>query len=269
MQNSTNVSSLNYTGKNLSRNKQPFMELDPVSPLKLETPTDEIYNFLLSLKEFSKIDPKNLKNLSLYCRHSILEPGQFINIEGDEESLYGFIIVSGCVAMTKTSVNGKELIVELLQSGDSFGLLLMLADKREPYQLSARALKHSKILRLPIDNFMQLLATHPILFKEYMAHLLVCLHSSYRLSRGLAHDQVNVRIAAILSSLSMKFINTDKNKLPTIHFTRQQLADLTGTTAETAIRVTREMQSQGLIEIVKPGVISILNLNAIDQIAEG
>jgi CRP-like cAMP-binding protein len=177
--------------------------------------------------------------------------------------------MTGTLAMTKTSSSGKELIVELLQQGDVFGLLLMLAAGRLPYQLSARSLDKSKILRVPIKNFNQLLHLHPILFQEFVAHLLICLHSSYRLSRGLAHDLVEIRIASVLSSLALKFDkHKSYNKSYTINFTRKQLADLTGTTPETAIRVTREMQRSGLIDIKRPGIIQILNLQALDEVVE-
>jgi CRP-like cAMP-binding protein len=108
-----------------------------------------------------------------------------------------------------------------------------------------------------------------MIFKEIITHLIICLQSSYNLSRGLAHDRVDVRIAATLTSLALKFSRPlGPNKLPTINFTRQQLADLTGTTSETAIRVTRAMQRNGLIDIKRPGIIKILDLVALQELSD-
>lgn len=225
--------------------------------------------FLSSLREFSKIPASELKLLADSSRVATYSSGQYVTNEGDEESGYGFIVISGCLAMSKTSINGKNLIVELLQAGDIFGMLLMLAADRKPAQLTARAIKASKVLRVPIDKFTHLLNAHPVLFKDFVAHLLVCLQSSYRLSRGLAHDKVEVRIAAVLSSLALKFASSPiSGSQYTINFTRQQIADLTGTTPETAIRVTRKMQRDRLIDIKRPGVISILDLNTLSNIVE-
>ncbi len=53
-----------------------------------------------------------------------------------------------------------------------------------------------------------------------------------------------------------------------IDIIRQQIADLTATTPETAIRVIRSMQRDGLINIKKPGVVRVLDLDAINEIAE-
>jgi CRP-like cAMP-binding protein len=230
---------------------------------------EEAYRFLQSLKEFSLLPPSDLKALANSAHFANLDPGQYITTEGDEESLYGFIVVTGHLAMLKTSVNGKELIVELLQAGDIFGLLLMLAAEKLPAQLSARSLKKSRVLWLPLSSFVHMLKKQPQLFKEFVAHLLICLQSSYQLSRGLAHDRVEVRIAAILSSLSIKFAKPKSFEVSSpINVTRQQLADLTGTTSETAIRVTRAMQRNSIIDIKTPGMIRIINLKALNEIAE-
>lgn len=229
----------------------------------------DAYQFLRSLKEFARVPESELKSLADSSRFDTLSSGQYITIEGDEESLYGFLVVSGVLTMLKNSSNGKELIVELLQTGDVFGLLLMLAADKLPAQLSARSLQKSVVLWVPLKNFRCLLTAHPELLNEIVAHLLLCLHSSYNLSRGLAHDRVDVRIAAVLSSFALKFAKQTPSGEPySVNFTRQQLANLTGTTPETAIRVTRAMQHYGLIDIKRPGIIRVLNLTALQELSE-
>ncbi len=225
--------------------------------------------FLQSLREFADVPSRDLKNLADSSRFSEIDSGEYLSNEGEEESLNGFIVVSGKVAMLKNSSNGKELIVELLQAGDIFGLLLTLAADKLPYQLSARALQKSKVLWVPINSFVNLFKVQPRLSQDVVAYSLLCLHSSYKLARGLAHDRVEVRIAAVLSSLALKFSRSANTNQPyTLDFTRQQLADLTGTTPETAIRVTRAMQRDGLIDIKRPGVIRIVNLEALHELVD-
>ena len=229
----------------------------------------DAHQFLRTLDEFRNLPVQATDTLADYSRFAEIDSGQYISTEGEDEGLYGFIVVRGCLAMTKSSVSGKDLIVELLQSGDIFGLLLMLAAEKTPSQLSARALQKSTVLWVPISNFMHMLKNHEVLFKGFASHLLLCLQSSYRLSRGMAHDRVEVRIAAVLVSLATKFPKgSGAETVPTIYFTRQQLADLTGTTSETAIRVTRSMQREGLIEINRPGVIRILRLRGLQELTE-
>ncbi len=248
----------------LLKNKQKYI---PALNKNVEKLT--AYQFLSSLREFSAIPSQELQTLADSCRFATYTANQFIRSECDEESLYGFIVVSGRLALFKNSNSGKELIVDILQVGDIFGLLLMLAAERLPEQLSVRSFQKAKLLLVPLKCFTRLIEAHPILFKEFVAHLLISLQSSYNLSRGLAHDKVNVRIATVLFSMSLKIANLGiPNNLLSFNLTRKQLANLTGATTETAIRVTRMMQNDGLIDISCPGVIKVVNPQALLKIVE-
>jgi CRP-like cAMP-binding protein len=229
----------------------------------------EEYEFLHSLGTFSKLPCDQLKVLAQFCRFAEVSAGQYIKSEGDIECLSGYIVESGRLSMMKTSLSGKELVVELLAPGDIFGLVEMLSSEALPLQLSSRAQIKSRVLWVPVKTLSSLLDLHPATYKGLVEHLLRRLQLSYCISRGLAHDRVEVRIASILSTLALKF----SRRLPvtqnlTIDITRQQIADLTGTTPETAIRVTRFMQENGLIDIKKPGVVRVVDLNALQDLAE-
>lgn len=228
----------------------------------------EMTKFLCSLNEFSQVPLSEVTPLARSSRLITLNSGQCITNEGDEGSANGFIVVSGCVSMVKTSHSGKELIVELLQAGDIFGMLLMLVKERLPAELTARSIGVSRLLLVPLNSFQHLLHTNTDLFKGFVAHLLLSLQASYCLARGLAYDRVETRIAAVLSSLNLKLGKPQSRKVSrSIYFTRQQLAELTGTTPETAIRVTRAMQRDGLIDITRPGIIRVKDPVRLDELA--
>jgi len=231
--------------------------------------TQSPFDYLRTLKEFRHVSYHSIDLLAQFSRFETFDSGQQIVTEGEEEGSFGYVIVTGRVSMLKKSPNGRELIVELLGPGDIFGLLLTLVAEKMPAQLSTRALQKTTVLWAPIDAFSHVTSKHPELMKEIVAHLLLSLQSSYCLSRGLAHDIVKVRIAAVLVSLGIKF--PDRPAPPgviEIQFTRRQLADLTGTTPETAIRVTREMEKQELLALGRPGIIQILDLEALQKIVE-
>lgn len=251
--------------------KQIGLDLNPKSLVSSPTLGDEegAYKYLRSLSLFSALPEKELKSLAHASRFMTLTSGQYLTNEGDQESLYGFIVISGRLAMMKTSINGKELVVELLAPGDILGLLVMLSFNPVVAQLSVRAQAKSRILLVPIIELTRLLNTHPVLYKEFVTYLLGCLQSSYRISRGLAHDRVEVRIATVLLGLALKFANLlPTAQAHTINITRQQLADLTGTTIESAIRITRTMQQSGIIDIKRPGIVRVKDMKALQEIAE-
>jgi CRP-like cAMP-binding protein len=229
----------------------------------------EVCKFLSSLDTFSDLPETQLKMLAQFCRFAEVSSGQYITSEGDSECPSGFIVESGRLSMIKTSASGKELVVELLAPGDIFGLVEMLSPDALPLQLSSRAQLGSRVLWVPVKSLSSILDAHPTTYKGLVDHVLRRLQLSYCISRGLAHDKVEVRIASILSTLALKF----SRRLPapqnqTIDITRQQIADLTGTTPETAIRVTRSMQNSGLIDITRPGVVRVMDLAALQELAE-
>ena len=78
-----------------------------------------------------------------------------------------------------------------------------------------------------------------------------------------------MRVAAVLAALALKFAGAAPAEYASvIEITRRQIADLAGTSSETAIRVTRALQRKGIIDLGRPGVIRVLNLAALQKIAE-
>lgn len=231
-------------------------------------PTDQTdpFHFLRSLSLFAKLPLRDVEGIAYACQFGMFGPDEYIVMEGEEEPYSSFIVVSGRVAMLKSSISGKELIVQLLEAGDVFSLLLMLQGEDLPVQLSARTMSSTTVLWVPAAQFRSLLNQYPDLYRELFAELISMLQKSYRLSLGLAHDHVDVRIASALSTLAQKTGSSSHDC--TVYLTRQQLADLTGTTSETAIRVTRAMQKQGLLDIGRRGVIRIPSLNRLEEVAQ-
>jgi CRP-like cAMP-binding protein len=241
----------------------------------MQTDGIDPFQFLRSLSFFSKVSVRDLESLAYSCQVGQIAAGEYLFMEGEEEPYSSFVVISGRVAMLKSSMSGKELIVQLLETADVFSLLLLLEGEGQAVQLSAKAMSATTVLWVPVAQFRSVLHGHPGLFRELMANLLSTLQTSYRLCLGLAHDHVDVRIATALSTLAQKIGRSDgssSNEISqgyTVNLTRQQLADLTGTTSETAIRVTRAMHKQGLLDIRRPGVIRIPSLKLLEEVAQG
>jgi len=112
------------------------------------------------------------------------------------------------------------------------------------------------------QDFRIILDNNRDLYKDFTNYLTKLVNSSYSLSNKLAHECVKIRIASLLMELLAKFSGKNKknNSSKIIKITRNQIAEATGTTPETAIRVTREMHKDGIIDCGKPGIIRILNI---------
>lgn len=214
--------------------------------------------FLRQIQPFSQIPEETLSELVERSDIAITLPGEYLAFEGDENPA-SFIVMSGRVALTKTSANGKDLVVQLLGPRELYGLVMALVGS--PARYSACTQAKSEILQIPVAVLSGVLEDHPKLYRGIVEHLSVTLRSSYNLALALAHDRVEVRIANLLLHLGDRFfaqLGEASERGPVIiDITRQQIADLTGTTPETATRVIRALHRKGIIECVRPGVITL------------
>jgi CRP-like cAMP-binding protein len=211
---------------------------------------------------FKGFSPKQLAPLADKCEVRSLEGGQFIALEG-EEAPAGFIVVSGRISVTKSNSDGKELILCLLPPGDAFGVCFLLPHFAKI--VAARCQIDSRVLWIPRAPFQRFLDAEPQLFNALTNELSHRLVDSFELSMSLAHTKVEMRIIKALLALLPHFGKgtSPKSNEGRIFITRKELADLTGTTPETAIRVTKHLERESLLDLTRPGIIKIINISAL------
>ncbi len=217
---------------------------------------------------FDLIEKHKLSEAASGAHFETYQANEPIVFEGDE-CTSGILVVEGRVAVVKSSVNGKELVVELLPPGDPFGLLPTL--DKQPYAVTLKAQIDTVVLFIPRRQVMRLLDEHPEVSKQLISRVFDRLRSAHDLSRALAHDLVEVRVASALVALLPKFCTMEQEDgeiAHVIHMTRQELAEMIGSTSETVIRVTKNMERDGLLDLSTSSVIRILNADKLAAIAE-
>ena len=77
--------------------------------------------------------------------------------------------------------------------------------------------------------------------------------------------RISARILGTLSTLldTMATGSSSAKGELRIFITRKELADLTGTTPETAIRVTKQLEREGVLDLTRPGVIKVPDIKAL------
>lgn len=187
--------------------------------------------------------------LAPLCRMRGYDKGDTIFQEGEPADRIYFVHI-GQVKIVKAA-GGRDVIIELLGPGEPVGAVAVF--ERRPFPASAIALEPSGILSIPEREFFALLEKRP----EMMRHLLAGL--TYRLM------MVNKRIADLMGSAELRaarlFLTlADRVGIPRgsgvfvpLTLSRQEIADLIGTTLETAIRLMSRWQKDGLVETEKSG----------------
>ena len=207
---------------------------------------------------FSILKDEELTELSQLAIEHSLHSDEFVFWEGDSPD-YFYIVVEGRVKVVKHSSSGKEFIIAFFDPGEMFGEVAVFENK--PYPASAQVVTDTKILAIKQEAFLSFLSTHPRVALSIINVLGGRLRDAQTRLKDLAGERVEQRLARTLLMLSSKLGST----LP---FTRQEIADMAGTTTETAIRITSQLKERGIISPVR-GKIIILDETKLRLLSEG
>ena len=187
-------------------------------------------------------------------------------LEG-EPARWGGIIVEGQIKLIKHSDTGKDLVLEVLGPGRFLGIESLFEDRI--CVSSAQAMEAILICALTADDIMLLLEDYPETTLAVTRDLSARLEEAFQMMRSLALERVERRIALNLAKLAGKIgIRESGGKiLIDIPLSRQDIADMAGTTIETAIRTMSKFQKEGLVETVG-GKIRLLKPHRVVLISE-
>lgn len=189
--------------------------------------------------------------LAPLCEMRGYEKGETIFREGDPGERIHFVFL-GRVKIVKAGP-GRDLILEILGPGEPVGAVA--AFERKPFPATAIAIEASGIVSIPERQFFDLLGKRPEITRRLFAGLTMRLMN---LNRHLADmlGSVEYRAARLFLTLAGKMgQKRGGGVFIPVALSRQELADLIGTTIETAIRVMSRWQKDGLVETEKTGFL--------------
>jgi CRP/FNR family transcriptional regulator len=207
---------------------------------------------------FSKLDDKELAELAELGVERSFKAGEFIFWESDSPDWF-YIVAEGQVKALKHASTGKEFIIAFFGPGEIFGEVAVFENK--PYPASAQAVVQTKVLGIKRDDFISFLSKHPEIALRIINVLGGRLREAQSRLRDFAGERVDQRLARTLLMLSSKLG-------PTLPFTRQEIADMAGTTTETAIRFMSRLKDRGIIRSVR-GKTIIVDETKLRVLSEG
>ncbi len=202
---------------------------------------------------FRRLSAEDRERIARVARVARYSRGDTLFSEGDPaESLY--VVTQGQVKISKGTPAGHELILEIFGVGDPLGAVAVYEGR--PFPATASAIEDTTCVLIPRQQFFALLESHPSLVRGLLLGLTTRL---VELTNRLA-DLTRTRVENRLARLFLKMAEQSGREhssgvlIPTV-LSRQELADLTGTTIETAIRVMSRWQKQGLVLTEKDGFV--------------
>jgi CRP-like cAMP-binding protein len=157
-----------------------------------------------------------------------------------------FIISKGRVKVTRTSDDGREVILSILESGDFFGEISLLDGKTRSANVTA--IENSELLLLRRGDFLQILEDYPQIAIALLKKLAARLRKSDSQIKSLSLQDALGRVASTIILLAEEIGKHKQNSviIPKVPL-QQDLANMAGTSRETISRVFHSLESDRLI----------------------
>jgi len=176
-----------------------------------------------------------------------------------------WLLRAGEIKIVHQDLDGREVILEVISPGEVLGGAVLFM---QTHPATAKAMTAAETVSFSSEAYARLLHEHPDLARKLIRMLGGRLHSLMGL-QILAGERVERRMAHILLKLADRVGRADPDGvLITIPLSRQDLADMAGTTLETAIRTISRFRAQGWLETRRGGFVLITALAALRQQAE-
>jgi CRP/FNR family transcriptional regulator len=231
----------------------------------MQTSVEEIEALLRVTPVFQQLTPPDRKHVAVVSTARKYGKGDVI-FEQESTADAFFTIATGRVKIFKMLASGKEMILEVFGRGDPLGALATYTGR--PFPASAVALEDTTCVLIPRAAFFKLLEEHPSLVRGLLMGMTVRLVELTNRLAELSGARIEPRLARLFVKLAREMGKSERDGLyvPLV-LSRQELADMTGTTIETAIRIMSRWGKENVVRTEKDGFV-IINHAALENIAE-
>lgn len=174
------------------------------------------------------------------------------------------LLISGCVKITQLGENGSEVILRLSGSGDVIGKVD--GQKNARHCSKAQTLSVSTALIWDASVFEALSVKFPALRRNTLRSLSTQLEELEQRFREISTERVASRLSREIVRLLTQ-VGRVVNGTVEIALSREELAQLTGTTLFTVSRLLSDWDERGIVSTRREAV-SVNDLVALQQLAE-
>lgn len=196
--------------------------------------------------------------LTPLCRLGTYEKNDVVFREGDPaERIH--LLVTGRVKIVKAA-GARDVIIEILGDGEPVGAVAVF--ERRPFPATAIALEPSTILSIPEREFFALLEKRPDMTRHLLSGLTMRLMAVNKRIADMTGSVERRAIRLFLTLAERIGVAKDDGIFIPLPLARQEIADLIGTTMETAIRLMSRWQRDEIVRTDKDGFV-ITDLDAL------
>ena len=213
-----------------------------------ELPLSKKVEVFKNSSRFTDLGESELRKIAALATTRRFKKQELVFREEDPPKFF-YIVQHGRVKLFRRTLSGKHFIALIGAPGNSLDTKALFEGRAHDF--SAQAMDDVTVLCIKREEYLSFVNEHPGVAVKSVALLAKALNSAYERIIDLIGERVEQRVHNILIMLYSKFGTT-------LFFTCEEIADFSGTTTETAIRVLSKLRKSGIIRSYR-GKISILD----------
>jgi CRP-like cAMP-binding protein len=195
---------------------------------------------------FEKMRDADLEALLAQATTKRIPAGEAFFEQGGPATHF-FLLINGRLKVTQVTQDGQQIIVRVVHPGDLFGFAKAL--RRTDYPGTAMAAIESLAICWPTESWPRFIDQNPQLAISALNTIGQRLEEAHTRIREMSTEEVERRVAHTVLRLSKQAGKADSDGVR-IDFpiTRQDIAEMTGTTLHTVSRILSAWEAKGLVE---------------------
>jgi CRP-like cAMP-binding protein len=182
------------------------------------------------------------------------------------EARFFYLLLDGRLKVVQVTPAGQQIVVRYMNPGELFGIAAALG--RHDYPATAIAVVESLAIAWDMARWAPLMQRHPALAANALRTVGARMEEAQERIREMSTERIERRIArALLRLVAQAGHRTDTGVAIDFPITRQDLAEMTGTTLYTVSRVMSAWEEDGIVEGGRQRIV-IRDPHALVRIAE-
>ncbi len=203
---------------------------------------------LKSIPCLADLDAKRLEQLEQKAHLKKIRKNELIFKEAEPVKSI-FVVKSGLVKLSKTSAEGRELVIEIMERGDHFCFAPMYLGRN--FSANAQAIEDSYVIMINAADFKSVIDSETgKLGQKIISGLCRKIEHLTRMIEDIAFNDIEQRISRAMLNL-IDGRNQSEN-IVTIEISHKDIASMTGTVREVVSRTIGRLKKHGII--IKTGV---------------
>lgn len=195
---------------------------------------------------FDRMDDAGLDAVLARATIRRFPPGQAVFEQGADAREF-FVLTEGHLKVTQVTEDGQQVMIRIVNPGDLFGIAKAL--QRADYPGTATAAVDSAALAWPMEFWPDFVETNSAVAVNAMQTVGQRLQESHARIREMSTQEVERRIANTILRLAQQSGRKEEGGIR-IDFpiSKQDIAEMAGTTLHTVSRVLTAWEGKGLVE---------------------